>query len=56
MLRYFGDSGLVARGAMMGAYERDESTYEGLSGWAIFDQYIEARIAHDLGGSACQAP
>ena len=52
VLRYFGDSGLVARGSVMGAIERDESTYEGLWGWAIFDQYSGARIAHDLGGSS----
>ena len=52
VLRYFGDSGLVDRGATMGANERNESTYEGLGRWGIFDQYSEARIAHDLGGWA----
>ena len=52
VLRYFGDSGLVAHGAIMNSGERDASALEGLWWWGIVDQYSETRIAHDLGDSA----
>ena len=52
VLRYFGDSGLVARGATMGVSGRDADVSEGLFSGGIFDQYSEVRIAQDLGGSA----
>ena len=56
VLRYFGDSGLVARGATMGANKRANNAPNWPS-WGIYspgihDQYSEARIAQDLGGSA----
>ena len=51
VLRYFGDSGLVASGAMMGANAREESDYEGLWGWFVYDQFSRARRAIDLGGT-----
>ena len=52
MLRYFGDSRLVAQGVSMNANERDASAYHGLRGTFIYDQYNNARIAIDLRGWA----
>ena len=52
VLRYFGNSGLVARGATMGDNARRESAYDGLSDWLIYDQYSGVRTAWDLDGSA----
>ena len=56
VLRYFGDSGLVTIGAMMGANERAANEPKwpewGIYGEGIMDQYYEARIALDSGGSA----
>ena len=54
--RSFGDSGLVARGATMGANARaaNEPAWPEWSiyGWGIMDQFSEARIARDLQGTA----
>ena len=52
VLQHFGDSGLMARGAAMGWGERSAGVYQGLSAGGIIDQYSNARIAHDLAGSA----
>ena len=52
VLRYFGDSGMVARGAVMGVHERNDDVYHELFSWGILDHYSEARIALRLGGSA----
>ena len=56
VLRYFGDSGMVARGAVMGHNARtaNEPTWPewGIYSWVIRDQFSEARIATDLQGSA----
>ena len=53
VLRYFGDSGLVARGAaIMGVDARRAYAAHGLYGVGIYDQYNDARIAIDIGGSA----
>ena len=46
VLRYFGDSGLVSHGVTISSGEQGDWS------WGIFDQYSEARTAHDLGGSA----
>ena len=51
VLRYFGDSGLIARGAAMGESARDADTDQGLFGWGISDQYNDARAALNLEGS-----
>ena len=52
VLRYFGDNGLVARGATMGGAERSDDAAEGLLSYGISDQFNQARTAHDLGDSA----
>ena len=54
VLRYLGDSGMVARGATMGASERTFNASQisewGICLFGIHDQYSEARIALDLYG------
>ena len=56
VLQYFGDSGMVARGSTMGAFERNEMARDengfGIYFASIRDQYGDARIAMDLDGSA----
>ena len=52
VLRYFGDSGLVAHGATMGVSGRGAYASEMLFSWGIIDQYSEARNALDMGGHA----
>ena len=52
VLQHFGDSGLVARGAAMGASARDSDATQGLSSFRIVDQFNGARIERDLQGSA----
>ena len=52
VLRYFGDSGLVAHGATMNTDKREASTLEGIMWWGIYDQYSQARSAVYLDGSA----
>ena len=52
VLRYFGDSGLVALGATMGANEREAYGYKMWWGMGINDQYNEARVARNLNGLA----
>ena len=51
VLRYFGDSGLIALGATMAKWEREESAYEGLRRGFIYDQFNERRKALDLDNS-----
>ena len=51
VLRYLGDSGLVARGTSLGADARDADANPELFGRYIDDQYSDARMALDLGGS-----
>lgn len=56
MLRYFGDSGFVAEGAMMSQNQRRNpeapSFGFGLFGHTVHDQYSDARVAHDFSDSA----
>ena len=51
VLRYFGDSGLVALVATMGFERAWDYAPEGWSWEGVFDQYSEARITWDIGGS-----
>ena len=56
VLQYFGDSGLVAEGAMIGANTRRDNAPVwpnwGIRDRSIHDQYSAARIARDAYGSA----
>ncbi|MCL2048199.1 MAG: DUF6273 domain-containing protein [Defluviitaleaceae bacterium] len=56
VLKYFGDSGMVASGTTMSERERSNTPpswpAHGIYRWGIHDEYSEARIAHNTAGEA----